>query len=200
MKNYISILLLLIVSCVNTKESITNEELSILLDKNASEYFETKNKKHLLSSYKNLKKNKDFIEKGLTEKNTQLIISLFLDLKKYDELEVLLNNNYTLKKYYKTSTINLVKFLKTNEKDKNKANSYIYENLKTIKDSLNKTPKDSALYTDYFLMRLYLKGKKEALKEVDSMQIVNKTFTNDFYDLILRDFIKDYPNENLPNK
>jgi hypothetical protein len=198
MKTIICASLLFVLSCANTNKNITNEELNALLNKNTMQYFQTKDRKYLVTAYEELKYNKDFKEQGLSGKNSLPIISLFLNLKKYDELEVLLTKNNTINKYNRLNTLNTVKFLKSKSKNKVKANSYIYENIKRINDTLNKTPQDSLLYADYFSMRMFLVGKKGALKEIDSMKAVNKRYSDLFYDAILKESIENYPDEYLP--
>ena len=66
-----------------------------------------------------------------------------------------------------------------------------------IKDTIDKKPNDSLRYADYFSMRMFLVGKKGALKEVDSMKAVNKRYSDVFYDEILKEAIKSYPDEYL---
>jgi len=199
MKQRILILsiLMMLLSCVKTKESITNENLNLLLSQSISKYHATKDKKYLLSAYNKLNKNKDFVEQGLVGKNSFPIISLLFNLKKYDELEKLLLSNNTINRYNRVNTLNTVRFLKFKNSDKNKADFYIKESITLIEDTINKAPKDSLLYADYFSMRLFLVGKKSVLKEIDSMQKVNKKYSNLFYDEILKEAIKEYPDEYL---
>lgn len=197
---FLLIPLLVMQSCLNTKSNISNEELSSIIEKNTLNYYKTNDKVFLSKSYNALKRNKDFREKGLSVQNYQIIVPIFLQLKKYKELEILLSNNKTLNKYYKTTTLNLIKFLNSSNKNKTKANTFIQENIKIIKDSIKLSEKDSVLYTDYFLMKLYLNGRKKTLQEVDSMQKVNDKFSNIFYEQMLRSFIKSFPNDELPTK
>lgn len=198
MKTIICVTFLFVLSCVNKGKSITNEELNTLLNKTTTQYFQTKDKKYLDVAYDQLKYNRDFKVKGLSGKNSLPIVSLLLNLKKYDELEILLANNKTINKYNRLNTLNIVRFLKNKHINKVKADSYIYENIQRINDSLNKIPQDSLIYADYFSMRMFLVGKKVALKEVDSMKAVNKRYSDIFYDAILKDAIENYPDENLP--
>ena len=85
-------------------------------------------------------------------------------------------------------------FIKKN--DKEKADSYIEKNINRISDSLNKKEKDSLIYADYFSMRMFLVGKKNTLKEIDSMQVSNKKYSDIFYDL-LKESIDAYPDDHL---
>lgn len=198
MKTIICVSFLFVLSCVNTKKNITNEELNILLNKMAMQYFQTKDKKHLDVAYEQLKYNKDFVEKGLSGKNSLPIVSLLLNLKKYDELEKLLVKNKSINEYSRINTLNTTRYLKFKDKNFPKAKLYIAESLKMIKDTIDKKPNDSLRYADYFSMRMFLVGKKGALKEVDSMKAVNKRYSDIFYDAILKDAIESYPDEYLP--
>ncbi|WPO78017.1 hypothetical protein [Flavobacterium sp. KACC 22761] len=195
----IAISFLFFLSCTNQKKDISNQDLNVLLNKSIREYFQTKDKRILNSAYEELKYNKDYVEIGLSGNNSLPIISLLLNLKKYDELEQLLSKNNTINEYNRVNTLNIVKFLKINKKNKREANSYIYENIDRIKDSLKKTPRDSLLYADYFSMKMFLKGKKNALKEIDSMKATNKDYSELFYEGILKESIKNYPDESLGN-
>jgi len=198
MKILICTSFLFVLSCVNTKKNITNEELNILLSKTNIQYFQTKEKKYLDLAYEQLKYNKDFREEGLLGKNSLPIISLLLNLKKYNELEKLLIKTKSINEYSRLNTLNTVRYLKFKDKDLPKAKLFIAESLKMIKDTIDKKPNDSLRYADYFSMRMFLVGKKGALKEVDSMKAVNKRYSDIFYDAILRDAIESYPDEYLP--
>lgn len=193
-------LLILFSSCFKTKENISNENLNVLIYQNLSKYNSTKDKKYLLASYYKLSNNKDFVEQGLVGKNSLPIISLLMNLKKYDELEKLLVSNTTINKYNRVNTLNTVRFLKLKNSDKNKANLYIKESIVMIKDTISKAPNDSLLYIDYFSMRIFLVGKKNVLKEIDSMEVTNKKYSNIFYKSILKDNIENYPDEFLNEK
>lgn len=199
MKTIICVSFLFVLSCVNTKKNITNEELNTLLNKTTMQYFQTKDKKYLDVAYEQLKYNKDFREVGLSGKNSLPIISLLLNLKKYNELENLLVKNKSINEYSRLNTLNTVRYLKFKDKNLPKAKLYIVESLKMIKDTIDKKPNDSLRYADYFSMRMFLVGKKGALKEVDSMKAVNKRYSDIFYDAILKDAIESYPDEYLSN-
>jgi hypothetical protein len=45
-------------------------------------------------------------------------------------------------------------------------------------------------------MRMFLVGKKNTLKEIDSMQVSNKEYSDIFYDL-LKESIDAYPDDHL---
>lgn len=192
--------IILFSSCFKKVESISNENLNILISQNLSKYYLTKDKKYLLDSYSKLPNNKDFIEHGLVGKNSLPIISLLLNLKKYEELERLLISNNTINKYNRINTLNTVRFLKLKKINKIRANDYISESIVMIKDTISKSPKDSLLYIDYFSMRMFLIGKKNVLKEIDSMEVANKKYSNIFYKSILKDNIENYPDEFLNEK
>ncbi|WP_306353297.1 hypothetical protein [Flavobacterium sp. '19STA2R22 D10 B1'] len=137
-----------------------------------------------------LSNNKDYIKEGLVGKNSLPIISLLLNLKKYNELEKLLINNNN--KYNRLNTLNTVRFLKLKDLDREKANFHIKKSIIMIQDTINKAPNDSLLYADYFSMKVLLIGKKNTLKEIDSMQIANKNYSDLFYNNILKNAVENY--------
>ena len=184
-------------SCANQKKRISDEQLNLLLNKNLLKYYETNNKKTLIKAYKKLSLNDHFNEKVLTGENSLPIISLMLILKKYDELERLLETNKTFAEYNRTNTLNIVRYLRLRDNDSDKAFYYIDKNITMIKDSLIKSPQDSLLYADYFTMRMFLLGKEKTLIEIDSMRKANTKFSDIFYDIILREPIELYPNDLL---
>lgn len=197
MKNKILIIISLtfLFSCINKNKSISNKDLNTLLNKSFSQYSEKRDKKCLLSAYKSLEENQDFKENGLNGANSFNIMRLLFGLTKYDELEKLLLSNHTINKYNRINTLNTVRFLKFKNSDRNKANSYIKESIDMIKDTISKAPKDSLLYADYFSMRMFLVGKDKVFKEIDSMQTVNKKYTDVFYKSILKGNLESYPQE-----
>ncbi|AWI25513.1 hypothetical protein HYN49_06160 [Flavobacterium pallidum] len=123
-----------------------------------------------------------------------------MNLNKYDELEKLLIEDENINTYYRKNTLNVVRYLKNFNRDKVKSQSYINENINRITDSIRKSPKDSLLYGDYFAMRMFLNGKAKTLVEIDSMQAVNKKYSEIFYESILKDAVKEYPDDYLPVK
>ena len=112
MRNIIYISFLILFSCSNIEKEITNEQLNTLLVESNTKYFETKDKKHLLNVYEQLNLNKDFREEGLSGKNSLSIISLLLNLEKYNELENLLVKNKSINNFNRLNILNTVRFLK----------------------------------------------------------------------------------------
>lgn len=182
---------------VNRSKDISNQELNEILNKSLVEYSKNKDKKILNEAYNDLNKNKDFREYGLVNGISNSTIGVLMGLGKYDELEKLLNKTKVIDQYNKTNILNTVRYLKFKDKNLPKAKLYIAESLKMIKDTIDKKPNDSLRYADYFSMRMFLVGKKGALKEVDSMKAVNKRYSDVFYDEILKEAIKSYPDEYL---
>lgn len=150
--------------------------------------------KYLEKSYNELSKNNDFQKKGLTLENKETVISLLMYMKKYDELKVLLEKTTTIDPFKKRVTLNLIKYL-MNKKDEKLSKKYIHENISLIQKKIDSDPGDSLIYIDYFIMKLYLKGREKTLKEVDSMQKYNKKQSDVFYDYILKDLIEEYPEQ-----
>lgn len=195
MKYFIFLFLLTAFTCQEKRQPISDEELSGLLNNSIIKYHETKDQKILDSAYAKLIQNKSYKNSELVTTNLQLSISLLLNMKKYNELEKLLEETKYLNEYNRLNTLNIVRYLKLKNTNKQKANSYIEENIVRITDSLNMKPKDSLIYADYFSMRMFLVGKEKAIKEIDSMQI-NKEYSEGFYKL-LKESIKVYPDEHL---
>lgn len=195
MKYFIFLFLLTASTCQEKRQTMSEQELSSLLNNSIIKYHETKEVKILEDAYEELEKNINYKKAELSASNSQLIIALLMNLKKYDELEKLLTRASNLNEYNRLNTLNIVRYLKLKTSNKQKANSYIEDNIIRIMDSLNMKPKDSLIYADYFSMRMFLVGKEKTIKEIDSMQI-NKEYSEDFYEL-LKESIKVYPDEHL---
>lgn len=198
MRKTIFLILILATSCFTKKEYINNEELLKILNTNIIKYFETKNSDYLQLAYKKMNHNSDYKNYGLTSMNSKLVISLLLNMKKFDELEMLLEKDSILDSYNKNFTLNIVKFLKKSKTNKKRADIYIKNNIDLIKDSFRKNPQDSLLLADYFSMKMFLIGKENALKEIDSMQNVNRKYSKLFYQEILKESIINFPDELVP--
>lgn len=194
MKYFILIFFLTISNCESKKKGVSDSELMNILNTNIIKYHETQNKKFLDTAYVKLNQNTNYKKFELTNPNLQLSISLLLNMKKYDELKKLLESTKYLNEYNRITILNTVKYLIFKDTDRRKANSFIKNNIKIINDSLNKKPKDSLLYADYFSMRMYLIGKKNTIKEIDSMQASSQEYTQSLY-RILKESIENYPNE-----
>lgn len=193
MKKVIWLSMFLLLSCGNDKNSGSLKTTHKYLN----EYLLTRDKKFLKKGYDELNRNVGFNEKGITDKNREIVIPLLMYLRKYDELEKLMINYKTIDINKKEISLNLIKSLKVNKKDKLLSKSYIDKNLKLIKEMILKNPKDSLLYGDYFVMKLYNSDKNTVLKQIDSMQKSNKVYSSEFYDLLLKDLINNYPKEFL---
>ena len=186
-KIYILIFILACVSCQNKIRNQVSDEITLKNSKKyLNEYFissEEQEKKALLNkSYEELSKNEDFKKQGLTKSNFSLAITIFLYMKKYDDLEkLLLKSQNVPDSYNNTIVFNYVKYLKYYKKDKILSKGFIRNNVSLILKQINKTPKDSLLYFDYFRMKAYLNGKDKAIKEIDSMKKVNNNFSDFFY-------------------
>ncbi|TYA56801.1 hypothetical protein [Formosa maritima] len=196
MKYFTLIFFLTISNCESKKEMITDDELASILNNSIIKYHQTKEDKYLDSAYFKLKQNKSYNDSELTNPNLQLTITLLMNLKEYDELEKLLTNTKYLNEYNRINTLNITKYMKLKDTDKSKADSYIKDNLTIINDSLNKKPKDSLMYADYFSMRMFLVGKENTLNEIDSMESSQHEYSKVFYK-ILQESIESFPDEML---
>lgn len=199
MKTGLYLLLVIILSssyqCTNKNDSVKfNEKLKrSLLD-----YKNSGNIDYLNKAYIVLNENKDFKREGLSKENYKVVIPVLFELKKYDELEELLEKFEEMNSYEKMNYLNIIKGLNINKYDSIQLKSFFNKNINIIKDSINKTPKDSILYLDYFANKMLLNGKNKTIIEIDSMQDYNKNFSNLFYEKMLKQMIVEYPTDRLP--
>lgn len=192
MNRFLAIALFLFLSLASCQED--KRHLSIANDYFVK-YLLTHESAYLDSSYQSLKSGDYLNGKRLNHQNADLITSLLLYMKKYNELEGLLKADSNLEGYKKEFTLNLTRALKTYKEDSKEARGYIMENLKMVKNEIASNPSDSVLWINYFATRIYITGKQQALQEVDSLKSINNNFSNTFYENILVDFIEEYPDE-----
>ncbi|KIC01577.1 hypothetical protein [Flavobacterium sp. JRM] len=196
MKNLIYLISCVILLSCNKKDNLNDTNSLKIANQYLTEYYKTKNQKFLEKSYKSLNENTIYKEEGITNDNKELVLPLLMYMKKYDELEKLLQEDTILDKYQKEITSNLIKSL-NNQKDMELSKKYIYKNIDLIQNKITSTPNDSLLYTQYFIMKLYLNGRDKTLQEIDSMKAKNPKYSKAYYDYILRDLIEEYPQELL---
>lgn len=191
------VILLLQASCggKSTKANADLNEANKLL----SEYLVTGNKEYLLESYEVVKSHPGFIHQSMDKPQYELVSSILMHLRKYDELKVLVSRNDSLVRN-KEVALNLIKALQVWPQDSMAAKGYIDENLAMINNQISENPTDSLLYVDYFIMRLYRVGRQEILLDLDSFRVKDTVFSPIFHDHVLRDVIEEYPNDFLfPN-
>lgn len=164
-----------------------------------TEYIIRRDTNALLESYRLLSSNDKFMKEGITEANYDFVTSLLMYLRKYDQLgDLIIASDVNIRE--KSLTLNLIRALKVYERDSLAAQRYIQENIDLIKEKLKTNPTDSLLYVDYFIMRTYEVGREGALSDLDSLKLVNQTFSHEFYEHVLRDVIQEYPDEYLFRK
>lgn len=147
----------------------------------------TKDSKYLDDSYSVIKTIK------INERNSEIIVTTLMYLKKYKELDSILDSFETKdsliseRKYF---TQNIVRHLK-------RENPY---NFNFIEDNINKASErirldkaDSLAYINLFISLIYQEGKDKTLQHIDTLEVYNKNFTSTFYEHILRETIRDYP-------
>ncbi|OOG71897.1 hypothetical protein [Algoriphagus sp. A40] len=164
------------------------------------EYLLTHEIAYLDSSYQYLRSEGYLNGEKLDHQNIDLITSVLLYTKKYDELEGLLKADNKLEGYKKDFTLNLTLALKTYKEDSVESRGYILANLKMVKNEIASNPHDSVLWVNYFATRIYLDGKEQTIQEVDSLKSISKTFSDSFYENTLIDFIEEYPKELMFDK
>ena len=184
------ILLLYLVSCGSEKPLLYDE-----VRKQYADYMINHDKSRLKKSYKTLIEIEDFKDNGITTENVLLVLPIFLKMEKYDELHHLLSKTEVLSQYYKKYYLNQIRALKYRCKDVETSNSFIHQNLELIKYQMSENQNDSVLYVDYYATKLYISNLSSVFDEIDSLKKVDKRFTNDFYDHLLKQSIQEMDKE-----
>lgn len=189
MKRFLIIVsIIILISCKNKKENLS------LANEHFVDYLVTKKKSHLDSSYQYLKSGGYLIADNINKQNVDLITTILLYMKKYQDLELLLKENNKMAAQEKEFILNLTLALKNYKVDSIKAKEYIRNNLIITEKEIVSNPFDSTSWVQYCAMRIYLVGKNQAIQEVDSIKSINN-FSNSFYENFLVEFIREYPNE-----
>jgi hypothetical protein len=183
---------LLLYSCADIKPSNDLEELKRLNYK----FVTTQDSKYLDDAYSLIKISK------IDDRNSEIIVTTLMYLKKYNELDSILESFDTkdsLISERKIFTQNVVKHLKR----ENPYNfNFIEENINNASERINLDQSDSLAYLNLFISLIYKEGKEKTLQHIDTLEVYNKNFTSLFYNHILRETIKEYPEEfyNAPPK
>ena len=129
----------------------------------------------------------------ISEINIEAIVGAYIYLKKYSELDSLLNlletNESTVLNKVKI-THNIVKHLNRSNLDDN---HYIENNIIHYSELIRANKKDSLAYVGLFINLIYLQGKQSTLNQIDSLEKHNDNFSNHFYEYYLRQVVKNYP-------
>ncbi|MCC2589517.1 hypothetical protein [Chryseobacterium sp. MFBS3-17] len=170
--------------------NVTNKELNEILSNSLIKYDDTGNKQVLNDSYSFLNKNKDFRNDGLKTEFFLSASGVLMSLEKYDELESVLKRSNDIDSFTKEKTINNLNFYRFKNKDRLKAKMYLSNNVNMIAEQAKNNPKDTMLYSEYFVYRTMLVGKEKSLKEVDSM-------FSDYsqYGEMFKELIEDYSSD-----
>jgi hypothetical protein len=193
MNKILLIVLLLQLSCKNNSNHSNGDGYGEAKEY-LMQYLITKDTAQLKKSYEELISNEHFEKNGLNDLNKDLVIPVFMYLRKYDELFNIVQKSEIPKK---NQTLNLIRSLQEYKHDPGAAKKYIAQNINRIKQQLESNAQDSLLYIDYFIMRLYQVGREQTMVEVDSFKTVNNNFSDLFYNQILEDVVKEYPEEFL---
>ena len=178
------LILLLFFSCQNSKISYD------FAKKEFKEYIITQKKSSLKKSYKLIVKNSDFQSNGLTVKNINIVIPIFIKMKKYDDLLNLLGNSNVLPQYPKEFFTNYIFVLKYKCIDKNMFYFHLNKNLEFIKSETIKNPNDSMKVFDYLMFKSVFVDKQKAINKIDSIKKITK-FSNLFYENIVLQSINE---------
>jgi hypothetical protein len=150
----------------------------------------------LANSYQCIRSNREFREEGLTTDNYDLVLSQLMYLRKYDELEYLVEHSNSVIRE-KEMIRTLIKALRIYSSDSLAAYNFVDDMAIRVKSNIDRHPKDSLLYVDYFVLSIYKNGRQETLSDLDSFKLVDTNFSESFYENVLRDVILEYPSEYL---
>ena len=148
----------------------------------------------LVKSYQFLAQDKEFMKDGLTVNNREIVNSVLLHCKKYSELIELIENftpEDSLSSVNKIVSLNIAMYLEN--KNQSYANSFIAKNIDLFTKRIEVDPFDSIAYIDYFIFNLYLYDRNTVLNSIDSMKTSNNLFSDFYYEHILRDAIREFP-------
>lgn len=159
------------------------------------EYLLAHDKAYLDSSYNSLTSKRYLDKTGLNETNKDIVMPLFIYMKKYDELETLLRSNQDMKTFDKSLALNLTRSLAIYPEDSTEAKRLMHENLQLIEREMETNPDDSLLWGSHFTARMYLVGRQKVLQEIDSLKSVNSRYPDIFYEYTLKEIIREYPDE-----
>lgn len=193
----ILIIVVIIASFCKVKQAVSSDDCQLSeVNKFMTDFIISRDTTLLGNAHDCLNSNKEFLQSGITKENYSLVFSVLMYSRKYGELEVLLKHS-DFQPDGIDLTLNMIKALKVYNQNNSEAYEYIYKNLETIRERIEATPRDSTLYSQYFVMQLYLNGREKCHNQLDSLKSANKTFTELFYEQILRDLINEYPKEYL---
>lgn len=159
---------LILVSSCNEKFTINyNNEINTY-----QKYLQTDSLLYLSNSYNFLQQNPDYLKSGLNEKNKIIVVPILLNFKKFEELQLAINNsrdkNDTELRYISNKAYFLEFYQKGIIKD-----SFLIENIEIVNKKINETPNDTALYFDLIESYYLLNGYDS------TMMFITSKFIND---------------------
>ncbi|HLP53816.1 MAG TPA: hypothetical protein VK151_02265 [Fluviicola sp.] len=196
MNKILVFLLIITYSCSSDNQSVISHSDKVPdyseIRKKHTQYVLTHNKSALKESYSLLKKNSDFKTNGLSDSNKDLVLPIYMELKKYDDLLDLIHESRNLNEYHKTFYDNYITYLKFRCIEGEKATFYIEKNLSLIKEKIKSSPNDSSLLVDYFFNKVLITNVDSLHLEIDSMKKNRVGISSEFYDHVLKESIREF--------
>lgn len=153
-------------------------------------YYVTYDTIYLYEALELLKTNPEYIEHGLTRENYRLVVPLLFNMGKYDKLQQLLEPANFIDDYEKTVNVNMLKYLTSENKDSSVA--YLDDTMDMIQKEIKHHPEDSLKLLDYYIINFYKMGLSKTLAEIDSLRKDDPTYSDLFYQDILKENIIEY--------
>lgn len=180
---YLATMVILVVSgCYNCEKEMRNSFIEY------NKFVSHDDSVFLKNSYKSLQNYYNFCGNNDNLNYFKHTVLVYCVLKDYDGLLRIVKTYKPIDEGAKEIKILNENFI--NYLDK-KDPKFIYENLSFIKSKINKNPKDSLNYIDYFFNKLFISSEAEFLAEIDSISNQN-LFSEMFYEYVLKKDIQEY--------
>lgn len=149
----------------------------------------------LLETYEKIKNTGYLGNIEISYPTSAKIYELFMMLDQFEDAEKLIEDNkvsFKDKNFYK----NYTKVVRYYHRDREKSSFFAQKGLDEIKTAIKSSKKEDkfSMYGKYFYMRTFLVGKKKVLQEIDSMQKVDRTFSEIEYEAGFKDSVEELVN------
>lgn len=176
---------LFIIYCKSNTNSQNNDRYNSRLKEAIQEFHLNRDSTKLIDLYQQIFSEKN---NNINYLNPNYLISMLMILNKYDHLDYYINNKSDLDPYLKANTITVLNYHRYKDSNLKKAQEFIAVRIKSLKDSIESSPKDSLMLIDYFMFNAQLNGKTKAISELKSLK--DKKHSELFYQSI-EDNIKE---------
>lgn len=181
----------LLVACKNKTQSVTDNQINIILGESISEYQKSGDTAILNRCYEQLNNNSAFVINDINSMNKQSIITLLNILKEYEKLDKILKNNKNqFEINMREELINMNDYLMYYENDYPKAVNAINKNISKYQLNLKQDPNDSISEMQLLVYDAILNGRDLVLQKIDSIQKNNPKYTYGFYEEV-KEFINN---------